>query len=123
MIALNVNNNFDYKIFICSRVVRLVPVYWLYTFVFYIAMLCFAKGYVFIPSELLLSLLFIPYENQFGAVQPILSVGWSLNYEVLFYISVGLLIFMNNNMFYLFLPLVFIGAINFYYDVIIFEFL
>ncbi|WP_199763579.1 acyltransferase family protein [Vibrio vulnificus] len=123
VIALNVNNNIDYKRFICSRVVRLVPVYWLYTFAFYIAMLCFAKDYLFIPTELLYSLLFIPYENQFGAVQPILSVGWSLNYEMLFYVSVGLLMFMNSKKFYLFLPLIFIGAINFHYDVIIFEFL
>ncbi|HFQ5220647.1 TPA: acyltransferase family protein [Vibrio vulnificus] len=103
VIALNVDNNFDYKRFIYSLVVRLVRVYWLYTFAFYIAMLCFAKGYVSIPYGLLLSLFFIPYENQFGAVQPVLAVGWSLNYEMLLYLSVGLLTFMISKRFYLFL--------------------
>ena len=45
-------------------------------------------------SELVKSLLFIPFVKGNGLIQPLLFVGWSLNYEMFFYsvLALGLLI-------------------------------
>jgi exopolysaccharide production protein ExoZ len=74
--------------FIVSRVARIVPLYWLMTLVVF-------TGAVLKPDlfnsttasigELLKSLLFIPYLKESGQLFPMLFVGWTLNYEMLFY--------------------------------------
>jgi len=45
----------------------------------------------------LLSLFFIPSFNDTGILQPILGVGWTLNYEVFFYLVFAASILMNRN--------------------------
>lgn len=68
------------------RLVRIVPTYWIATFV------AFAL-YQFTPlsrttslSDLANSLMFIPYLSVPGLdMQPVLGQGWTLNYEMLFY--------------------------------------
>ncbi len=40
--------------------------------------------------DLLRSLLFIPFYKENGLIRPLLFVGWSLNYEMLFYLSIAL---------------------------------
>ncbi len=79
--------------FIVSRVVRIVPLYWLATLlVFFGALLkpdLFNSTTANIP-ELLKSLFFIPYRKASGHVFPMLFVGWTLNYEMLFYAASAL---------------------------------
>jgi exopolysaccharide production protein ExoZ len=74
--------------FVVSRVVRIVPLYWLATLlVFFGALLrpdLFNSTTANVP-ELLKSLFFIPYRKENGHMFPMLFVGWTLNYEVLFY--------------------------------------
>ena len=73
-----------------------MPIYYLLTFaVFSIALitpglLAATKSDTF---QLVKSLLFIPFYKSNGAIQPILFVGWTLNYEMLFYVlfAIGLL--------------------------------
>jgi exopolysaccharide production protein ExoZ len=79
-----------------NRVARIVPIYWLMTLsVFVVALLApqllgatRADG-----AQLLKSLLFIPFKKVNGLVEPVLFVGWTLNYEMFFYalFSIGLL--------------------------------
>jgi exopolysaccharide production protein ExoZ len=83
--------------FMGRRAIRVAPTYWLLTILlFSIAyyapdMLRSTKGDFY---NLLKSLLFIPYVKESGSVQPILFVGWTLNYEMFFYalfaLSMGL---------------------------------
>lgn len=73
--------------FLLTRAVRIVPMYWLCTLTF-AALLLVGGRSEFAPSarELLASMAFIPVLNHVGSYQPVLSVGWSLNHEVLFYL-------------------------------------
>jgi exopolysaccharide production protein ExoZ len=41
------------------------------------------------PVELIKSLFFIPFEKSNGLIQPLLFPGWSLNYEMFFYVVLG----------------------------------
>ncbi|XHF34153.1 acyltransferase [Pseudomonas chlororaphis] len=76
--------------FLLYRLFRIVPAYWFYT-VLMALLVVFARP--LLPdqtvdwSHLLLSLLFIPTENPGGyGIYPTLNVGWTLNYEMLFYV-------------------------------------
>ncbi|MGF6127459.1 exopolysaccharide production protein ExoZ [Pseudomonas frederiksbergensis] len=79
--------------FLLYRLFRIVPAYWLYT-VLMALVVVFARPVL--PdqsvdwSHFLLSLLFIPTENPGGyGIYPTLNVGWTLNYEMLFYLLFG----------------------------------
>lgn len=76
--------------FLLYRLFRIVPAYWLYS-VLMALLVVFARP--LLPDQtvdwrhLLLSLLFIPTENPGGyGIYPTLNVGWTLNYEMLFYV-------------------------------------
>ena len=79
--------------FMLRRFARIVPTYWSLTCcVFFIGLLS--------PSllshasadtvDLLRSLFFLAYPNPAGIYQPVLFVGWTLNYEMFFYVSFAL---------------------------------
>jgi exopolysaccharide production protein ExoZ len=68
-------------LFAVRRAIRIVPLYWLATAVASHDQFA-AAGY---PARLLMSLFFIPYVNADGVWQPVLGVGWTLNYEMFFY--------------------------------------
>lgn len=80
--------------FMLNRVLRIVPAYWLYSL---IAALIIAFANQVMPVQefdlhhLLLSLFFIPAENPGGfGLYPTLNVGWTLNYEMFFYLLFAL---------------------------------
>ena len=75
--------------FMLMRVARIAPAYWFYTVL--LAVLVTAMPWMFPDVQLelghvLLSMLFIPAQNPAGyGVYPLLDVGWTLNFEMLFY--------------------------------------
>lgn len=76
----------DRRAFLMQRFTRIVPLYWVMTFVMAAALLVFA-GRASSPGQIIDSLLFIPYlDTATGFVQPVLGVGWTLNLEILFYV-------------------------------------
>lgn len=79
--------------FFRNRVIRIVPIYWLVTLaVFAIAVLAprLLQNTEADPIFLAKSLLFIPFYKSPGHLQPILFVGWTLNYEMFFYLIFAL---------------------------------
>jgi exopolysaccharide production protein ExoZ len=77
--------------FLASRATRIVPIYWFYTLVCF-ALICIAPQ-LFRANEasarhLILSLLFVPHAiAATGSVlSPLVKLGWTLNYEVFFYL-------------------------------------
>lgn len=75
--------------FLIRRIIRVLPVYWLYTFliasILFVAPHLFSQGKSFDLNHLMASLLFIPWENSIGDIKPVLNVGWTLNFEMYFY--------------------------------------
>ncbi|MGI4731739.1 MAG: acyltransferase family protein [Janthinobacterium lividum] len=75
--------------FLLNRLVRVVPLYWSMTAVVFVVAL--SAPHLFgatraLTDEFVQSLLFIPFAKANGAIRPMLFVGWSLEYEMLFYL-------------------------------------
>jgi peptidoglycan/LPS O-acetylase OafA/YrhL len=73
--------------FFQHRLVRIVPLYWIITTV-YIAIAAVAPifGKSYSAATILGSYFFIPVSRLDGIVEPIVGQGWTLNYEMLFYV-------------------------------------
>jgi exopolysaccharide production protein ExoZ len=72
--------------FIASRIIRIVPIYWLATALEVALRLHHGAGLD--AHKLICSLFFIPVAVEPGpmaAMRPTLGVGWTLNYEMMFY--------------------------------------
>lgn len=75
--------------FLKRRLSRIAPLYWLFTVLMVIALVALPSGLNHhVPSvwQVAASLLFIPTTDTVGVIQPVLGVGWTLNYEMLFYV-------------------------------------
>jgi len=75
--------------FFLRRVIRVVPFYWAATaFVFAMAAVAPSLFHTTTASvpHLLASLAFLPHEAASGEMMPTLLLGWSLNYEMFFYV-------------------------------------
>lgn len=76
------------RLFMKRRLIRIVPLYWLATALFLGVSLAL-PGALNSPrpslAEVGASFLFVPYINSLGAPQPVLTLGWTLNYEMAFY--------------------------------------
>jgi exopolysaccharide production protein ExoZ len=83
--------------FLRNRIQRVLPIYWICTFLFMIAATVSPKNYdnlTFSAVDIIRSLLFIPYKDGTGPVQPILVPGWTLNFEMFFYTAFCLVLFL-----------------------------
>lgn len=79
--------------FLWRRLRRVVPLYALFTTLM-VALLLAAPGSLkstsLDPAQIASSYLFLPYERADGRIAPVLSLGWTLNYEVFFYALLAL---------------------------------
>jgi exopolysaccharide production protein ExoZ len=91
IMALICNTNTHF--FMRRRLIRILPLYWGMTILLFVFALIFPQLlYSTYPrvSDLVKSLLFIPYYREDNLIRPLLFVGWSLNYEMLFYVLIWL---------------------------------
>ena len=75
--------------FIRRRLERVVPLYWIVTAgvaVLALAAPSLLKNTTFTWTQFIGSLLFIPHARPDGAVVPMMMLGWTLNYEMFFYL-------------------------------------
>jgi exopolysaccharide production protein ExoZ len=83
-----------FRTFMARRVIRIVPLYWAMTTVMLVYVL--ARGFAASdasPSLAFLSYVFIPYPRPSGGVSPLYALGWTLNYEMMFYLLFGCALF------------------------------
>jgi exopolysaccharide production protein ExoZ len=91
MIMLN-----DPSAFFTRRLIRIVPLYWICTLgVYFIALLKpeFLHTTQANVLDLIKSLCFVPYRKEGGVMQPMLFLGWTLNYEMFFYMICSVVLF------------------------------
>ncbi len=76
-------------LFMARRLIRIVPLYWaattLFLLVALIARSAVSEGAGSI-ANVVMSYVFLPTRRPDGSIQPIYSLGWTLNYEMLFYV-------------------------------------
>jgi exopolysaccharide production protein ExoZ len=87
----------DTRFFLRRRLIRILPPYWVMSFLLFLFSMIFPTLLLSThanPAELIKSLLFIPYFREDGLIRPLLYVGWSLNYEMLFYLLIALGIYL-----------------------------
>lgn len=77
------------KLFAWRRLVRVVPLYWLATIVYAIKLALVTESPT--GAELFKSLFFVPYGGY--VMRPVLGAGWTLNFEMFFYLVFFLTLF------------------------------
>jgi exopolysaccharide production protein ExoZ len=145
MWVTTVNSQSSGKSFIRNRLIRIIPLYWALTVLAGLVALAvpeLLKHTVFDIKHIVLSLFFIPSINPSAvegmgmAVSPLLVPGWTLNYEVFFYMLFACTLTFQSKFRFLLLLFVFVAfscggiffktentALDFYSAPIIFEFL
>ena len=76
-------------LFMARRLIRIVPLYWTTTTLFLLVALT-ARSSVSegagSVADVVMSYAFLPARRADGGIQPIYSLGWTLNYEMFFYV-------------------------------------
>lgn len=88
--------------FVQKRLVRIFPPYWIWTSVFIFLIFFFPNLFsarTFEPIESILSLFLIPYSPSGYNTSPVLAVGWTLSYEIYFYVLVSIGLFFSRKKF------------------------
>ncbi len=76
--------------FLALRIVRIVPLYWLVTaakLALIVAVPAMALHSRPTTWNAVASFLFLPSRDTMGAIRPIIDVGWTLSFEMLFYLA------------------------------------
>lgn len=98
MVVTTGQARFDPLSFLAHRLLRIAPLYYLLTSltaILVLALPSFFKHTVFEPGHFLMSLLFIPdIRPESGEIVPLLKLGWTLNFEMFFYVVFALLFWM-----------------------------
>lgn len=98
MVVVTGEGRFSAGGFLRRRFIRIVPMYWGATLLAAaLALLApqLFKTTVYDTGQLVLSLLFVPFFNPVsGSIHPLYKLGWTLNYEVFFYVCFALLAFL-----------------------------
>jgi len=114
MVYISGEAPFSALTFLKRRAIRIVPLYWLFTiFAALLAALLpnLFQRTIFTWPHFLESLLFIVHEApKTGSLSPLLSLGWTLNYEVYFYIAFAMVAFLHVGPRVILLSILFIGA-------------
>jgi exopolysaccharide production protein ExoZ len=80
-----------------ARIVRIVPLYWIFTATYIAAALITPESFFVVkldPVHVIKSFLFIPAMHPtLGLAAPVYTLGWTLNYEMFFYLLFGLALF------------------------------
>jgi exopolysaccharide production protein ExoZ len=79
--------------FLAKRAIRVIPMYWLVTIAVTAAVWCVPSAFAQfrVPGDAFVkSLLFVPVYDPQGDIRPVIAVGWTLHFELMFYALVSL---------------------------------
>jgi exopolysaccharide production protein ExoZ len=89
-----------FRYFMGSRVIRIVPLYWSINLI-KIAILILVPGLILAnptTSNIIWSMLFMPSRNAEGIIEVFYGVGWTLNFEMAFYILIAFILLLRGNL-------------------------
>jgi exopolysaccharide production protein ExoZ len=89
-------------VFAKRRLIRIVPLYWLATTLKIAALLAIPAAILHAKLafyQVATSYLFFPARNAEGALDPLVGVGWTLNYEMFFYTVFTLALLLRRNIY------------------------
>jgi exopolysaccharide production protein ExoZ len=113
MVIVTGEGQFDPARFLRRRVLRVVPLYWGVTILAAIMTLTLPglfKSMVFDGEQLAMSMFFVPFYNPAThGLHPFYKLGWTLNYEMFFYLSFALLALLRVRQRVLVLTLAYLG--------------
>jgi peptidoglycan/LPS O-acetylase OafA/YrhL len=102
------------KDFFIRRIIRIAPIYWFYTLLMaglvYLFPQLVSQGKTLSAEHLLASLAFVPWANTVGDIKPVLSVGWTINFEMFFYLVFAMLLFFHRMYFVPLLSIILLGG-------------
>ena len=101
--------------FFIKRFIRVIPIYWLVIFIFFISLNLFPNLFDLSKPNiiyLLKSIFFIPFNNLNTGHYPIVIYGWTLNYEIYFYLIFSISLLFSKKFF----PLIFTFIFLFLYN-------
>jgi exopolysaccharide production protein ExoZ len=101
VMAMIIANGQSARTFCISRIARILPLYWILTTC--VLLLAALKPELLNSTtaniaNYLKSIFFIPYFKENGALHPMLAVGWTLNYEMFFYLCVWIAIIISRKL-------------------------
>jgi exopolysaccharide production protein ExoZ len=101
--------------FISERIVRVVPLYWTATLLSVaigVIMPALKHKNAYAVTYVLRSLFFVPSQNPMtGAPEPVLGLGWTLNFEMFFYAVLSLVLLLGIRRVYLALVAIFVTLV------------
>lgn len=114
---LNFNNSLSARSFFINRFKRIYPLYFILTCFFALLMIIYGGGMGIIINYIY-SILFIPYSYNNIYKDPILFAGWSLNFEIFFYLIICFSIYLNKKKSIIILSIIlaFIGITGLFFD-------
>ena len=92
------------RAFLVRRIIRIVPPYWLFTTLMVVAVLLFGehvRNTTMDPTVAVTSYSFVPWPRADGQLNPLLSQGWTLNYEAFFYLAFATALFFRRGLWWL----------------------
>lgn len=91
-------------LFFINRIFRIVPIYWFYCCMIVICINVFPRGFDYTSfnwKTLIATFTFLPSWNPSGVgLYPVLTVGWTLNYEMFFYTLLTICLFISKRYFF-----------------------
>ena len=101
------------RVFLWRRLLRVAPLYWLSTAVKLVALAALPRfEEAARPSlwNITSSFLFIPSVNGLGEIRPVITIGWTLNFEMMFYLLFAISLLWRRRFVSVLLPLVLLLA-------------
>jgi exopolysaccharide production protein ExoZ len=98
--------------FLDRRIRRIVPLYWTSIVLVVCLVHLFGVRPLGATDEIvpvIKSMLFVPYFNANGSMGPVVSPGWTLNYEMFFYVIFAVSLLFSAGFRFLFLAAIFLG--------------
>ena len=104
------------RTFLVRRIIRIAPPYWLFTMLMVATVLLFGghvKNTTLDPAVAVTSFLFIPWPRADGQLNPLLSQGWTLNYEAFFYLAFASALFFRRGLWWLVAAFLLLASLHF----------